>query len=278
MSDTVGRLGSSVVQHGAFNDRVYLMKLARGDAGAIIPAIEELAERHGYSKICAKIPDSAKDAFCDAGYRVEARVPALYGGVEDGWFLARYPDPARAIAGDADRIADLLTVAADRSGGCTACQLPAGSAIAPAGPDDAESLAALYGDVFATYPFPIHDPAFLRGAMAADTRYFVVRAGDRIVAAASAEMDRSGRNTEMTDFATDPACRGMGLCSALLAVMEEEMRNRGIATAYTIARAAFYPITVTFTRAGYRFGGTLANNTNICGAFESMNVWYKTLV
>jgi hypothetical protein len=33
----------------------------------------------------------------------------------------------------------------------------------------------------------------------------------------------------------------------------------------------------TFAKAGYSFGGTLINNTNISGDIESMNVWYKNL-
>ncbi len=51
--------------------------------------------------------------------------------------------------------------------------------------------------------------------------------------------------------------------------MEEEMQRCGIRTSFIIARAAFYPVNITFARAGYRFGGTLVNNTNICGAFDS---------
>jgi hypothetical protein len=34
---------------------------------------------------------------------------------------------------------------------------------------------------------------------------------------------------------------------------------------------------VTFARCGYRFAGTLINNTQISGRIESMNVWYKGL-
>jgi hypothetical protein len=34
---------------------------------------------------------------------------------------------------------------------------------------------------------------------------------------------------------------------------------------------------ITFGRRGYRYAGTLVNNTWIGGAIESMNVWYKIL-
>ncbi len=277
-SDTVTRLGSSVVQHGPCNDRVYLMKLGSEDIDTIIPAIETLADQYHYTKLFAKVPSSAKNRFCAAGYRVEAHVPGMFGGVEDGWFLARYPESSRADPGDAAPLtAEVLRAARSRLKPCGNGIAASDFVIDEADRKDVDALAGLYGEVFETYPFPIHDPAYLRETMDEGIRYFVVRSGNRVVAASSAEVDVSGRNAEMTDFATDSAYRGMGLCPALLAAMEGRMRRSGIVTVFTIARAAFYPINITFARAGYRFGGTLVNNTNICGAFESMNVWYKSL-
>ena len=136
----------------------------------------------------------------------------------------------------------------------------------------------LYREVFATYPFPIGDPGYLRETMAGDYRYFIVRTEDgRVAAASSAEIYREDENVEMTDFAVHPDFRGQNLSGFLLSRMEEEMRAAGMKTAFTIARALSYPINATFARAGYTWGGTLANNTNICGGFESMNVWYRAL-
>lgn len=278
MNDQIARLGASLIQHGPCNDRVYLMHLAPGETETVIPAIEALAEKHGYSKLFVKVPDAAKEKFTEAGYRIEAHIPGMYSGTEDGWFLARYPDPSRADAGEAKTaISDVLTAAKKTAATPTTCPLPDGYEIAEATPDDAPALAALYREVFATYPFPVHDPAYLRDTMDDDVRYFLIKNGDTVVAASSAEVDHAGQNAEMTDFATHPAARGRGFCPVLLQTMEEEMRRAGICTVYTIARAAFYPITITFARAGYRFGGTLINNTQICGAFESMNVWYRSL-
>lgn len=278
MNDQITHIGNSLIQHGPCNDRVYLMNLAPEETEQVIPAIDALAEEHGYSKLFAKVPDAAKDRFCETGYRVEAHIPQMYGGREDGWFLARYPDPARADAGeDAAAIRDLLKAARDAAADRTTCAIPDGCHITEAAMDDAPALAALYREVFASYPFPVHDPAYLRETMEDTVRYFLIMEGDRVVAASSAEVDPIGRNAEMTDFATHPDVRGRGLCPVLLQHMENEMRRVGICTVYTIARAAFYPITITFARADYRFGGTLINNTQICGHFESMNVWYRLL-
>jgi putative beta-lysine N-acetyltransferase len=139
-------------------------------------------------------------------------------------------------------------------------------------------MAPLYGQVFATYPFPIAEPDFLAETMASHVTYFGVWSDGEPVALSSAETDRDARNVEMTDFATLPEQRGNGYARMLLARMQTTMRNEGIRTAYTIARAISPGMNITFARQGYRFGGCLVNNTNICGKIESMNIWYRPLM
>jgi putative beta-lysine N-acetyltransferase len=81
----------------------------------------------------------------------------------------------------------------------------------------------------------------------------------------------------MTDFATLPEHRGENIALYLLDFMEKAMKKRGYKTAYTIARALSYGMNITFAKAAYKMGGTLINNTNICGKIESMNVWHKPI-
>ena len=100
---------------------------------------------------------------------------------------------------------------------------------------------------------------------------------EKLAAISSCEMDIQSENVEMTDFATLPDYRSRGLASFLLAEMESEMKRRGIVMAYTIARTESYGMNITFGKHGYRYTGTLVNNTNISGGIESMNVWYKPL-
>lgn len=276
-ADTLIKNGETVIQHGPLNDRVYLMKLGLDSPKSILDWVEELASKHDYSKICAKVPASANEAFARRGYMVEAFVPGFFNGREDCYFFARYLDPRRREIPDATIMEDVLETALSRSQGCQSCTPPRGFKIRPAKTKDAPALAALYGTVFETYPFPIHDSHYIQETMETHIRYYCVIREGRIVAASSAETDRNSENVEMTDFATYLSYRGMGLCSALLERMESDMRREDITSAYTIARAAMYPINITFARAGYLYGGTLLNNTNICGSFESMNVWYKQL-
>jgi putative beta-lysine N-acetyltransferase len=147
-----------------------------------------------------------------------------------------------------------------------------------AGPQDVEALAACYDMVFESYPFPIQEPAHLREEMDGGTRFFTAWEGDRLVAASSMEPGGADGAVEMTDFATLSEYRGRGLATRLLAIMDRVGRASGRRVAYTIARAPSHGMNITFARRGYRYGGTLINNTQISGAIESMNVWYKLLL
>ena len=81
----------------------------------------------------------------------------------------------------------------------------------------------------------------------------------------------------MTDFAVLPEYRGQNLAFRLLVKMEQEMKYANIKTVYTIARLKVPGMNKTFLKSGYKFTGTLLNNTNIGGSIESMNIYYKHL-
>jgi putative beta-lysine N-acetyltransferase len=275
--DTVADLAGSLIQHGRANDRVYLMKLAAGDPAGTVEDLEGLAEARGYSKIIAKVPDNVRGCFETAGYQVEAGIPRFFRGREDVHFMAKYLSSERRRLRQAEKIANVLETARKRAAEEAPDAIPGNFSFRIPVPEDAEAMAGLYREVFATYPFPIHDPAYLRRTMEENVAYFGVWEGKRLVALSSAEMCFTSASAEMTDFATLPDYRGSGLASFLLKKMEEEMCRKGVRTAYTIARAVSFGMNITFARQGYRFGGTLPNNTNISGDLESMNVWYKPL-
>ena len=136
-------------------------------------------------------------------------------------------------------------------------------------------MARIYQEVFKSYPFPIHDPGYITRTMEEDVCYFGVKRGGKIIALASTEIDREGRNAEMTDFATLPDYRGNNLAQILLKAMEKEMRRLGIQTLYTIARLHSPAMNRTFLKQNYHYAGTLIRNTQIAGSVESMNVYYK---
>jgi beta-lysine N6-acetyltransferase len=277
LSDGVVQRGNSVVQHGHVNNRVYIMKLAHEDIPDIIRYADDLTRKEGYTKIFVKVPESSVEIFADAGYVAEATVPLFHRGTGTTVFMAKYPDPRRKEVSDATTLAGILSAAFGCRGGKPIDGLRDGFSLMPARPGDSREISALYRSVFRTYPFPISDPGYIRESMQNHARYFIIRKSHLLAAVASFEPDTDTMTSEMTDFATDPRFRGMGLARTLLEAMEAEVKKKGILLAFTIARAISRPINATFAGAGYQFGGLLPNNTNICGSLESMNVWYKKL-
>jgi putative beta-lysine N-acetyltransferase len=276
--DSMIRMTGALIQHGPASDRVYLMKLSTSDVPRIIRFMEDLALDKGYSKLFAKVPGPAEGWFHARGFRVEARVPGMFAGGKDGCFMAKYPKRERSRIRDPKRVEEVLRAAGRQAGRMSPQALPAAWKMKALGPDDTPAMARTFRDVFETYPFPIHDPEYLRSTMDAHVRYFgVYDGGGRLVALSSAEMDPAGSNAEMTDFATLEPFRGRGLAGMLLARMEKDMGRAGIRTAYTIARAHATGMNIVFARQGYAFAGTLPNNTQIKGDLESMNVWHKHL-
>jgi putative beta-lysine N-acetyltransferase len=277
MSDIIEIIGNSVVRHGPVSDRVYLMKLGNGDYPGIAGRLDRLAFSRGYSKVFAKIPAGALQGFTEEGYLLEATIPGFFPDGDDACFLGKYLDPSRREERKPQLLRKILSTAEEQEPVSMPLSLPEGFDARIAVEGDTTEMAEVYHKVFATYPFPIHEPAFLRTSMYDTTVYFGVWNGEGIAALSSAEMDPPSRSAEMTDFATLPEFRGSGLALYLLQQMEETMKSRGIRSLYTIARAYSFGINITFARNGYRFGGTLTNNTNISGNLESMNVWYKQL-
>ena len=275
MTDTVEKVRNSTIQHGSQNQRIYLMTSSADDLPDFIFDMDELAATNNYSKIFAKVPISQRDIFLESGYQIEASVPGLFDGKEEGLFLAKYPISERSIEKQPDLVSDILDRAKSKQGTASETELP-GFHCRPLLAEDLEEAAHLYRLVFASYPFPIDDPDYLKSTMD-HIAYYGVWFEDHLVALSSAEIDYKNANAEMTDFATHPDYQGKGLANFLLARMEMDMKDRQISTLYTIARAYSYGMNITFAKNNYLYSGTLTNNTQISGSLESMNVWYKHL-
>lgn len=266
----------SVIQHGHYNDRIYLMKIAKDYPDNLPKKLISMAEKNKYSKIFAKLPQIKAGRFIGAGYQLEASVPALCNS-DTGVFLAYYLDDTRIDEDKADLYVKNIVLTFDADKKQTPVLDSKRFLIRSCVPGDVERMVEIYKKVFASYPFPIHEDEYILKTMKGDIDYFCVETDGEIVALSSAEKDNSDSNAEMTDFATLPEWRGNSLSVHLLQRMEEQVKTEGINTAYTIARAASPGMNITFARTGYSFGGRLINNTNISGTIESMNVWYKQL-
>ncbi len=277
VSDTIQNWRGSIIQHGKSSNRVYLMVLHPEDAGEIVPYLDKLAIENQYTKIFAKIPIGYEKIFAEAGYEREALIPGFYRGEKDALFLGKFFSSERRLDEHPSRIREVIEAAREKA---LASEAEAGIGdltIRKASIRDIPELCRIYREVFSSYPFPIYEERYLAETMRTNVRYYVACGGSGIAGVSSSEMAPDAGNTEMTDFATLPGYRGRGLATALLRFMDADMALEGFFTGYTIARAVSYGINITFARNGYKFAGTLINNTNIAGSIESMNVWFKRL-
>jgi putative beta-lysine N-acetyltransferase len=283
MFDKIEELDGSIIQHGKYNDRIYLMNLkttgqTSEDTLKVLKKIENLASKKNYSKIFVKVPAKDFDIFKSKGYLKEASIKGFYNGKAEVFFMGKFFSESRKIEHFPDKVKDII--------GTSKSKKPLESSQLPepveftfhlATPKDSKAIAEVYQKVFKTYPFPIHDPKYIEKTMEENHQYFTLWDGDKLAAVSSTEMYPSNNNVEMTDFATLPQYRGNNLAIFLLAKMEERMNKEGYITAFTIARAYSYGMNITFAKMGYTYSGTLVNNTNISGSLESMNIWYKAL-
>ena len=279
MYDQIIKIGNSTVQHGSNNNRVYLMKLNKRDFPNIIADLFSLANKHAYSKIFAKVPRWAAEAFEGEGFYNEAVIPGFYSGTEDVCFMSFYLTDERKQVSPEDHsiIKNNIDLALSKQNQSSIGNRPPDVIINVLDKTDAKPLTELYKKVFDCYPFPVFEEEYIQATMEENIVYFGAWVNDRLIAASSAEMDIEGKNAEMTDFATDPEFLGQNLSLFLLYQMEKEMRNRDFKTLYTIARSFSAGMNITFAKSSYNFAGTLINNTYISTKIESMNVWYKNI-
>jgi len=285
-NDVIEYIDNSVIQHGRYNNRIYLMKLSREDFPNIIYKLDKIALENRYSKIFAKISSFAKEKFIENGYTIEASIPRFHNEQEEICFMGKYFDESRRIDNKIEDIKKILNIAKSKTGilekTTAECNLPKGFKYEICNESHINKIADLYRQIFDTYPFPIYNPEYIRKTMNENIIYFNIMKDDKIVAMSSSEMDLNLQIVEMTDFATLPEYQGNGFALYLLYKMENEMRRRNMKIMYTISRAASYGINIIFAKMGYKHGGTLTNNTNISvtkmiSNFESMHVWYRQI-
>lgn len=279
MRDKIETIGNgTIIQHGELNKRVYLMKLDEGESSEIINQINELAHENKYTKIFCKIPQKVAPLFFANGFLMEAQIPKFYKGKEGAFFVSKFLSSDRLLDienGSLNQLSKLLSETEATNQGNI--HLDKNTRLVKVTRHDVAEIVDIYKQVFASYPFPIHDANYIIETMQNGVQYFGIETKGKFIALASAEVDEKGQNAEMTDFATLPRYRGKSLSVLLLRAMETEMKAQGIKTLYTIARLKSIGMNKTFIRQNYIYSGTLIKNTNISGSIESMNVYYKLL-
>jgi beta-lysine N6-acetyltransferase len=275
--DKLITIGNSIIQYGSYNKRIYLMHVEKEDLTPVLEWVSFKVQKQILSKVIGKISADCTDIFIKKGYRVEAKIPCYFNDGSTAFFMAAYyHDTKRKKEPQQELLCNVLSIAKKKFNQNKTIAMDATWSFRIMQKEDVPRMSRLYRIVFPSYPFPIYDEGYLLQTMNEQVDYFGIFYKQDLIALSSIEKNTHAPNAEMTDFATLPVYQGKGLAAYLLYEMEKYSKdNYHFKTIYTIARAYSFGINTIFSKAGYTYGGTLTNNTNIHGQIESMNVWYK---
>lgn len=246
----------------------------RGNIYAIMERINLLAEKNSFTKAFVKAKAEHWPLFLAKGFMLEGVYSGYFRG-SDAYCMAYYYDNSRRTSENWKKedqiLQDVLQMAVRKE----RPPLPKGFILRKAVENDLPSLASLYGQVFVSYPSPVHQVEYLQKMQQEGHLYYVIEHQGRIVSGAAAEVNRTDYNAEMTDCATYPEYRGKGLVRFLLSALEEELRQQQIYCCYSLARSLSFGMNAVLQQLGYSYSGRLTRNCKIVGSFEDMSLWVK---
>ncbi len=277
--DSIEKYGNgSLLHHGKHNNRVYLMYLHPADIKGISKHISDIARTYRYTKICCKIPAWAAPYFLSEGYFIEAHIPGYYQNNEAVFFMSKFLNSDRLIYVNYNNLKGLHCIFKNNK---------SIQSNVPAQPDkfiiqkldinNAFEISKVFETVFKSYPFPYHDPEYIRHTMDNGNSFYGAIMNEGIVAVAAMKINLQDKNAELKDFATLPICKNLNLENQLLKYMEQKLNTLKIQNIHERISLNNMDLNKTFIKNKYSYSGTLINNAHIDGSIESINVLYKSL-
>lgn len=278
MFEKIETIAGALVYHGNMHNRIYFTEAKEVDLGILLPKMKELAKTEKYEKILSKAPEKSMSVLTSNGYTVEAKIPGLYNGSIDGYFLADYVTKER-LKKDEKSLKTInsvktIALAANKKNTDSHFELPANTEVKKLISADFELLEDLHRKAYKYHPHQIKDKAqFVMLAKLQHEFYGLFENGELLVSAIVA-IHEAEANMEIVEFITHPDYRGQNLSYFLVQHIKEQMKCLRCKTIYTMVRATSYGLNITFSKHGFLLAGTLSNNCLVRDTMESMNVWY----
>lgn len=258
-----------------FNKRIRIDDL-HGDVSRGIKDAEKLALEKGAEKLIIKGRMEQLPLLFNHGFTCEAIIDHYFLG-SHMYFFSKYYRDERRTSSHWKKEDDIVENVIKLKQSIHTAEPPQAYTLKKLAPEDAHNLANLYKEVFQIYPTPLNDPHYIIETMKEGTIYYGFLCNEKIVSAASAEVNSFYKNAELTDCATLPDHRKHGLMKILLEKLEWDLKNNGVYCAYSIARALSFGMNAALHQLGYHYRGRLGNNCFIFDKLEDMNVWVKDL-
>jgi len=258
------------------NERILVLSYHSADMVSLALHLDNLAYRHGAGKIIIYAIGNDWRKLLSCGYRLEGVMSGYFKGAP-AFCMSRFYCPERAS--DRNILEEdlvLKRISDDERKLESANEKRDGYLIRPVIFEDAENIWEIFAQVFATYPSPVEDKAYIKQIVRSD--HYVMKVAEfdgKIAGIASADINHEVLSAELTDCIVLPEHRGQGLMGRLIGAVENEIWHFGVKYLYSLTRAGIPQINAVFCHKGYKFNGKLVNNCTIGGQFESMNIWEK---
>ncbi|OPX90087.1 MAG: N-acetyltransferase YodP [Pelotomaculum sp. PtaB.Bin104] len=244
-------------------------------SGSVVADITSFARAAGLGKVIANCRSKHLLSFKNCGFQLEGMINGYFKG-EDAYCISFFIDRQRAVPADqaaANTILHRCVVEHKRIAGRRCHPYT----IRNAEQADIPQMIQLFASVFATYPSPVFSSDYLHKVINAQVLFKVAVEEGQIISIASADMDKFNLVAEITDCATYPEHRGRGILPNLILELEHDLQRTGFLNLYSLSRAINPGINQAFAKLGYTYRGRLVNNCHICGSFEDMNIWVKSI-
>lgn len=256
------------------NERLKIVE-HKGISENTVTEIVDFSNGEGLGKIISNCRLEQVELFQSCGFIVEGRINGFYGG-EDGYCVSHFLNSRRQTNSRTDEEDSILSQCLNDSKRLLV-QEGNDLKIRNANIYDIPQMIKLFSRVFETYPSPIFSREYLKKIMGGRVLFKVIEEDGKIISIASADMDKTNLNAEITDCATYPEHRGRGLLPNLIYSLEADLKKMNFRTAYSLSRAINPGINKVLSRMDYEYCGRLVNNCHICGGYEDMNIWVKAL-
>ena len=278
MFETIETIEGALVYHGNIHNRIYFSEAEKGDLDILLPKMKDLAKKQKYEKILSKAPESSMNLLKSNGFKVEAKIPGLYKGTIDGYFLADYVSKERHQNDEKSlkTIASVkaIALAANKPDTDSHFELPAHLEIEKLSSQDFDQLENLHKKAYKYHPNQIKDRAQFDTLAALNHHFYGLFEDGKLLVSTILAIHKEEANVEIVDFVTHPDFRGQNLSYFLVQHLKGQINSLECKTIYTMVRATSYGLNITFSKHGFTLAGTLTNNCVVRDTMESMNVWY----
>lgn len=241
-----------------------------------IKRIIYFASKQRIGKVICNCDIKETKKFTEAEFLLEGKIDGFFNG-EDAFCMSYFTSSSRKLYRNEGKEQLLLMNSLSANNTFIYRNDRLKYRIRNANENDINGMIDLFSETFFTYPFPICDAEYLKKTMNKRVLYKVAVDNNKIISVAAADLDEENLNAEITDCATYSCYRGQGILSNIIYNLEEDLRNMGYITLYSLSRAANPSINLVLSKQDYKYRGKLINNCNICGGFENMNIWVKNI-